>query len=198
MAAVRGILPRRIGQAQQHRAKPSAFGVMGNASSSSSVSSRGGGVAKATAGEDKETKGHEVGTSNVYSDENHEAEVESFQKHQSGAKRLPFPQESRTLVDIGKYGVLSTIAARGASQGFPSGSVVGYAAKKDSGLPIFVFSTLSSHTSDIDSDPRFSLTVTAPGFRGASDGRVSITGKAYKVRFPLPPSRLYLPLPPFL
>merc|ERR1711990_462273 len=137
VAAVRGILPRRIGHAQQHRAKPSAFGVMGNASSRGVA-----GVTKATAGEDKETKGHEVGTSNVYSDENHEAEVESFQKHQSGAKRLPFPQESRTLVDIGKYGVLSTIAARGASQGFPSGSVVGYAAKKDSGLPIFVFSTL--------------------------------------------------------
>jgi len=107
-----------------------------------------------------------------------EAEVASFQRHQQRAKRLEHAEEARTLVDLGRYGVLSTLSA---AEGFPSGSVVGYGAREDNGLPIFVFSTLSSHTGDIDADCRCSLTVTAPGFRGASDGRVSITGRVFKV-----------------
>jgi len=108
-------------------------------------------------------------------------EEASFEKHQSKAERLTFAQEGRTLLDIGTFGVISTMSARGKSRGFPNGSIVGYAAREDTGLPIFAFSTLSSHTHDIDADPRFSLTVTAPGFRGASDARVTITGTAYKV-----------------
>jgi putative heme iron utilization protein len=106
---------------------------------------------------------------------------ESFERHQSSAQRLPFSQEARTFVDLGRYGVLSTLSAKGAQAGFPNGSVVGYAAKEEDGLPIFAFSTLSSHTTDLNVDGRCSLTVTAPGFQGASDGRVTLTGKVLKV-----------------
>ena len=105
----------------------------------------------------------------------------SFERHQSSAKRLPFSQEARTFVDLGRYGTLSTISGTGPQAGFPNGSVVGYAAKEEDGLPVFAFSTLSSHTRDLDKDCRCSLTVTAPGFKGASDGRVTLTGNVQKV-----------------
>ena len=150
---------------------------MGNALGSGGASS----ARTALRAKSTDTEGHEVGSSNVYSDENHEAETESFQKHQSRAERLPFAVEAKTLVDLGRYGVISTLGARGAGKGFPNGSVVGYAAIEGTGLPVFVFSTLSSHTGDVDADGRFSLTVTATGFRGASDARVTITGRAEKV-----------------
>merc|ERR1712176_191937 len=89
--------------------------------------------------------------------------------------------EARTFVDLGRYGTLSTISGTGPQAGFPNGSVVGYAAKEEDGLPVFAFSTLSSHTRDLDKDCRCSLTVTAPGFKGASDGRVTLTGNVQKV-----------------
>jgi len=150
---------------------------MGNTSStisSSSSTSLRRASTKAKASDEEE--GHEV-PDTVIMDVDEERMLQAFQKHQSKAKKLPFPQESRTLVDIGRYGVLSTLS----EDGFPSGSIVGYAAKKENGLPIFVFSTMSSHTGEIDRDCRCSLTVTAPGFKGAADGRVSIMGKVYKV-----------------
>ena len=77
-------------------------------------------------------------------------------------------------------GVISTISSN-APEGFPNGSVVGYAAQTENGLPIFAFSTLSSHTGDIIADPRCSLTVTSPNFKGAADGRVTLTGKVTRV-----------------
>lgn len=130
-----------------------------------------------------EEAGHDVGddSKNVFSEKNQQAEVESFRKHQGNVARLSFARESRTLVDLGTFGVISTTSARGPSKGYPNGSVVGYAALEDTGLPVFAFSTLSSHTHDIDADPKFSLTVQAPGFRGASDARTTVTGRARKV-----------------
>ena len=150
--------------------------IMGN-----NTSTRRSASSEASEQETEKETGHKVPSGSVMSDVEVPEEVVSFQKHQSSAKRLPFSQEARTFVDLGRYGVLSTIASKGVSAGFPNGSVVGYAAKEGNGLPIFVFSTLSSHTGDIDADSKCSLTVTAPGFKGASDGRVTITGKVYKV-----------------
>lgn len=130
----------------------------------------------------KQQEGHKVPKSSVVSDANVDEEVKAFQQHQKDAARLSFPDEARTLVDLGRFAVISTVAAGGGdAQGFPSGSIVGFASKSDDGLPVFAFSTLSSHTGDIDADPRCSLTVTAPGFKGAADGRVTLSGRVFKV-----------------
>ena len=64
--------------------------------------------------------------------------------------------------------------------GFPGGSVVGFA-PDEKGRPLFIFSSMSSHTQDILADPRCSLTVAAKDFKGAADGRVNLMGKVSKV-----------------
>ena len=56
---------------------------------------------------------------------------------------------------------------RAVPAGYPSGSIVGYA-PDDKGRPVFSFSTMSSHTQDIQKDPRVSLTVTVEGFKVCS------------------------------
>ncbi|CAM9324584.1 unnamed protein product [Ascophyllum nodosum] len=76
------------------------------------------------------------------------------------------------------FGVLSTNSQ--SLEGYPSGSVVGFALDDD-GRPLFAFSSMSSHTRDLLSDSRVSLTVTAANFKGAADGRVSLIGDARKV-----------------
>jgi hypothetical protein len=63
-----------------------------------------------------------------------------------------------------RYGLLSTVSAKGDSQGFPSGSVVEFAVD-GSGQPLLSLSTLSSHTRDLQTDGRCSLTVMTPGFK---------------------------------
>ena len=59
--------------------------------------------------------------------------------------------------------MICTLGSLGALTGFPMGSVVEYATDEQ-GRPVFAFSSLSSHTSDVRADPRCSLTVTASGF----------------------------------
>lgn len=76
---------------------------------------------------------------------------------------------------LGKFGMLAT-QGRGELEGFPSGSVVEYAADAQ-GRPIFAFSTMSPHTADVRKDPRCSLTVLAEPFRGIADGRVNLLGR---------------------
>ena len=44
------------------------------------------------------------------------------------------------------------------------GSIVEFAAD-EAGWPLFAFSSMSAHTSDVRRDGRISLTVTAPGFQ---------------------------------
>lgn len=51
----------------------------------------------------------------------------------------------------------------------------------DSGLPFFVFSTMSAHTRDINKDSRCSLTVLANDFKGAAQGRVVLIGDVKKL-----------------
>jgi hypothetical protein len=107
--------------------------------------------------------------------------IVKLREHQSAAARQPFAEECRSLVALSRYGVLSTISIAKDVEGFPSGSIVGYADATEDGAPIFVFSTMSGHTRDVMADGRASLTVTAPGFEGAADARVCLTGVVRKV-----------------
>ena len=105
--------------------------------------------------------------------------VADFRAHQSTAARLSMADEVRTLIEqsIG-YGVISTNSK--AFEGYPTGSVVGFALEDD-GRPFFVFSTMSAHTGDILKDGKSSLTVMANDFKGAAEGRVVLIGDVVKV-----------------
>jgi putative heme iron utilization protein len=114
--------------------------------------------------------------------------VVRLREHQSAAARQPFAEECRTLVALSRYGVISTLTVAKEAEGYPSGSIVGYADDSASGAPIFVFSTMSGHTRDVMADGRASLTVTAPGFEGAADARVCLTGTVRRVPEPEVPA----------
>eukprot|EP00596_Hydrurales_sp_CCMP1899_P000830 CAMPEP_0119042160 /NCGR_PEP_ID=MMETSP1177-20130426/14415_1 /TAXON_ID=2985 /ORGANISM="Ochromonas sp, Strain CCMP1899" /LENGTH=309 /DNA_ID=CAMNT_0007008759 /DNA_START=152 /DNA_END=1081 /DNA_ORIENTATION=- len=105
--------------------------------------------------------------------------VADFRLHQSTAAKLSMADEVRTLIEqsIG-YGVIST-NSRG-YDGYPTGSVVGFALNDD-GSPFFVFSTMSAHTTDLLKDGRASLTVMANDFKGAAEGRVVLIADVVKV-----------------
>lgn len=105
--------------------------------------------------------------------------VNAFKENQSKAARLSFAEEVRTLIDqsIG-FGVLSTNSK--SNDGYPVGSVVGFQVDEQ-GLPFFVFSTMSGHTTDVLKDSRTSLTVMAKNFKGAAEGRVTLVGDVKKV-----------------
>jgi putative heme iron utilization protein len=99
-------------------------------------------------------------------------------EHQAGAPRLSNAEETRSLLQYSTgFATLSTLSKQ--FEGFPSGSVVGFA-PDEQGLPVFCFSAMSGHTQDLlvapDGSPA-SLTVTAAGFKGAADGRVTLMGK---------------------
>jgi hypothetical protein len=108
-------------------------------------------------------------------------EVMMLRQHQSNIVRMSFPEECRTLLRTSRYGVLSTLSHSSDSQGFPMGSIVGFADDMTTGAPVFSFSTMSGHTQDLIADGRASLTVTAPGFEGAADARVCVTGTVERV-----------------
>eukprot|EP00640_Fibrocapsa_japonica_P003250 CAMPEP_0113935316 /NCGR_PEP_ID=MMETSP1339-20121228/2474_1 /TAXON_ID=94617 /ORGANISM="Fibrocapsa japonica" /LENGTH=336 /DNA_ID=CAMNT_0000937413 /DNA_START=44 /DNA_END=1054 /DNA_ORIENTATION=+ /assembly_acc=CAM_ASM_000762 len=109
------------------------------------------------------------------------AVMEKISAHQKEAARLSTAEDIRTLLQYSTgFGVISTISK---NTGFPSGSVVGFALE-DSGMPVFSFSGISQHTQDLLVDPRCSLTVTSKDFKGAADGRVSITGTLERVSDP--------------
>lgn len=98
----------------------------------------------------------------------------AFAEHQQNAAKLSFAEDVRTLVQYNHgFAVISTNSK--SNEGYPNGSVVGFAPDED-GNPIFIFSGMSSHTQDILNDPRCSLTVAAKGFKGAADGRVNLMG----------------------
>lgn len=61
------------------------------------------------------------------------------------------------------------MSAKGDTEGFPSGSVVEYALD-GAGQPLLSLSTLSSHTRDLQTNGRCSLTVMAPGFKVRGQG----------------------------
>eukprot|EP00887_Chlorella_sp_A99_P000171 scaffold13.g171.t1 len=113
--------------------------------------------ARAMSDETKED-GHQVPSSSVVAEESQDPEILAYQRHQATAARLSLAEEARTLVEGAKFGVLSTLASTGELAGFPSGSAVEFAA---------------------DASGRF--TVLAEGFRGISDARVNLIGRAAPV-----------------
>ena len=124
--------------------------------------------------------GHAVKNQPEISDEEREVQTKVME-HQRGAARLSQAEDARSLVAYSTgYGVLSTLSS--AVDGYPSGALVGFA-HDESGLPVFCFSAMSSHTKDLLADPdvktagaKAALTVTAKGFEGAADGRVVLIG----------------------
>ena len=118
--------------------------------------------------------GHDVKSDSAVSEDNMDPEIVAFQEHQATAAKLSFADECRTLVDLGRYGVVSTFSREHGGE-YPTGSIVGFASD-DQGRPIFALSSMSGHTGDLKANGKCSLTVTAPGFTGAADARVTITG----------------------
>lgn len=107
------------------------------------------------------------------------AALTKFRDHQQNAARLSNADEVRTLMEYSNgYGVLSTNSKQ--FDGFPTGSVVGYALD-DEGYPFMVFSSMSAHTGDVNSDGKVSLTVLAKDFKGAAEGRCVLIGEMGKL-----------------
>lgn len=102
--------------------------------------------------------------------------LEALQAHQMAAPKLGAPTDVRTLVQFNHgYAVISTNSF--SMPGYPGGSVVGFA-PDDNGRPLFFFSTMSTHTTDLLKDGKCSLTVASKEFKGAADGRVNLLGTA--------------------
>ena len=102
-------------------------------------------------------------------------------EHQRGAARLSQAEDARSLVEYSTgYGVLSTLSSQ--LEGYPNGALVGFA-PDEKGLPVFCFSGMSSHTKDLNAKDggKAALCVTAKGFEGAADGRVTLIGDVKRV-----------------
>ena len=140
--------------------------------------------------EDKDDKigaggrgGHSVpaGVRGPEMSEEEKAVQAAVMEHQRGAARLSQAEDARSLLAYSTgYAVLSTLSSQ--VDGYPSGALVGFAHDK-SGLPVFCFSAMSSHTKDLSAaadvtstGAKAALTVTANGFEGAADGRVVLIG----------------------
>lgn len=127
-------------------------------------------------------RAHEVKSDSAVSEMNADPEIERFRAHQASAAKLSFADECRTLVDLGRYAVISTFDAKSGGE-YPAGSIVGFASD-DRGRPIFALSSMSSHTGDLAANGNCALTVTAPGFTGAADARVTLTGTVTPIADP--------------
>ena len=127
-------------------------------------------------------RAHDVKADSAMSEANVDPEIERFREHQANAAKLPFADECRTLVELGRYAVLSTFGREHGGE-YPAGSIVGFASD-DRGRPIFTLSTMSGHTGDLAANGKCALTVTAPGFTGAADARVTLTGEITPVTDP--------------
>jgi len=110
----------------------------------------------------------------------------SVMTHQRGAARLSQAEDARSLVSYSTgYATLATNSA--ALEGYPSAALVGYTLDAE-GLPVFCFSAMSTHTKDLMAAERTcteggkaALCVTAKGFEGAADGRVTLIGDVKRV-----------------
>eukprot|EP00434_Breviolum_minutum_P006311 symbB.v1.2.005570.t1/scaffold296.1/size257539/12 len=127
--------------------------------------------------EEKQT-GHQVKNAGSFEEADPEemALQMKVKEHQDAAAKLNAATEVRTLVQYNHgFAVMSTNSA--SMQGYPGGSVVGFAPDQK-GRPLFSFSSMSSHTQDLIKDKRCSLTVASKEFKGAADGRVNLLGEA--------------------
>mmetsp|Transcript_17302 Transcript_17302/g.25860 ORF Transcript_17302/g.25860 Transcript_17302/m.25860 type:complete len:358 (+) Transcript_17302:42-1115(+) len=124
--------------------------------------------------EPKHAPRHDVGAQAELSPEEMAIQA-AFAEHQQNCPKLGFATDVRTLIQYNHgFAVISTNSK--SMDGYPNGSVVAFAPDED-GNPLFVFSGMSSHTKDVLSDPRCSLTVASKQFKGAADGRVNLIGK---------------------
>lgn len=128
----------------------------------------------------KIVKGHDVRSDVVVEMDEEEAKVmAAFQEHQKDAPKLGWATDIRTLVQYNHgFAVMSTNSKT--DPGYPGGSVVGFA-PDDDGRPLFVFSSMSTHTQDVIIDPKCSLTVASKEFKGAADGRVNLMGNVERL-----------------
>jgi hypothetical protein len=95
--------------------------------------------------------GHQVTGAPVLPPEEQKVQA-AVMEHQKGAARLSQAEDARSLVGYSTgYAVLSTLSKQ--LDGYPSGSLVGFATD-DTGLPVFCFSAMSSHTQDLMRDPK--------------------------------------------
>jgi len=76
---------------------------------------------------------------------------------QPSAPEPSFAERARTLLHLGRIGSLSTLSRK--QPGYPFGSVMPYGLD-ERGRPIFLISTMATHTQNLQSDPRASLLVT--------------------------------------
>lgn len=96
------------------------------------------------------------------------------------APETSYAERSRTLLHLGKVGVLSTHSRK--QEGFPYGSVMPYAVDAAGSL-LFLISSMAMHTQNLVRDPRASLFVTVPEAKGdpLEAARLTVIGKASKV-----------------
>lgn len=94
----------------------------------------------------------------------------------------PVPEPSyaervRTLLYLGRWGALATLSRK--HPGHPFGSVMPYALDAG-GRPLFLISSLATHTQNLKADPRASLLVTeaAEGGDPLAVGRATLMGDA--------------------
>ena len=127
----------------------------------------------------KEQTGHMASSVAPQLSPEEEQAVAAFRENQGKAARISFAEEVRTLISKSNhFGVLSTNSNN--LEGYPAGSVVGFQVDEE-GMPFFVFSSMSSHTTDVLKDSRCSLTILADDFKGAAEGRVALVGDVKKV-----------------
>lgn len=130
--------------------------------------------------EKSQGRGHDTGKAPKV-DPEAQARQMRIKEHQEGCPRLSWAEEIRTILAQPKgFATLSTVSSNKKTEGFPAGSIVGFATD-EKGCPFFVFSNMSTHTKNLIADPRASLCVTEMGFQGAADARVVLTGKVEQV-----------------
>ncbi len=94
----------------------------------------------------------------------------------SGPPEPSFAERARTLMYLGRTGMLSTVSHK--HPGWPFGSVMPYSLDAH-GRPVFLISSMAVHTQNLRADPCASLLVTQPGWTGdpLAGARVTLMGQ---------------------
>jgi hypothetical protein len=94
-----------------------------------------------------------------------------------------YAERARTLVYLGRVGMLSTLSRK--HPGHPFGSVMPYALDAQ-GRPLFLISTMAMHTQNLQADKRASLLVTQPGWEGdpLAAARITLMGESVRLTGP--------------
>jgi len=94
-----------------------------------------------------------------------------------------YAERARTLVYLGRTGMLSTLSRK--HPGHPFGSVMPYALDAQ-GRPLFLISTMAMHTQNLQADKRASLLVTQPGWEGdpLAAARITLIGESFRLAGP--------------